>query len=276
MEKRKYYSYRTQASSVGFSEVVRKFKTVYRILVQKDYFKELGGITESGISETIRNEASLRLPFQPFPIELWEHDNVTIENVFDTIEFFFDFVSQPYGWESKQTSNSWRYEDYEGYNREDGRNVYREYINMLLNDFGDGFELTAKGEVVTIGKDGSDLLFSAPIVEFDFENIDRIVQRSIEKWRRRTMSMDERKAVIKDLADVFEWLKKSKELEKVLDKKDDKLIFDIVNGFEIRHHNPDQKGNYDRSIWYSWMFHFYLATYHAVTRMIAKERQRKA
>ena len=54
--------------------------------------------------------------------------------------------------------------------------------------------------------------------------------------------------------------------------RDDKLIFDIVNNFEIRHHNPKQSGNYDKAIWYSWMFHFYLATYHAVVRLLIKEK----
>lgn len=86
------------------------------------------------------------------------------------------------------------------------------------------------------------------------------------------MSLEERKAVIIELANIFEWMKKTKKLEKVLDKKDDKLIFDMVNNFEIRHHNPGQNGNYDKSIWYSWMFHFYLATYHAVVRLLLKEQ----
>lgn len=144
---------------------------------------------------------------------------------------------------------------------------------MFLNDFEDGFELNNTGEIITIGKTGVDILFNANIIEYDLENIDKRIQRATEQWRKRSLSLEERKSIIKDLADVFEWLKKSKELDKVLDKKDDRLIFDIVNNFEIRHHNPEQKGNYDKSIWYSWMFHFYLATYHAVIRMIIRNKE---
>src|SRR5579863_5049747 len=77
-------------------------------------------------------------------------------------------------------------------------------------------------------------------------------------------------------ADVFEWLKKTKRLATVLDGKDESAIFDLANNFAIRHHNPTQKTNYDCAIWYSWIFHFYLATYHAAVRLlIKKERNSK-
>ena len=42
----------------------------------------------------------------------------------------------------------------------------------------------------------------------------------------------------------------------------------IANNFSLRHHNSDQIQNYDQDIWYSWIFHFYLAKYHAVIRLI--------
>jgi hypothetical protein len=71
-------------------------------------------------------------------------------------------------------------------------------------------------------------------------------------------------------------LKKTKELSKILDRKDESALFELANNFAIRHHNPDQKTNYDRAIWYSWMFHFYLATYHAAIRLLIKHEQQRA
>jgi hypothetical protein len=66
------------------------------------------------------------------------------------------------------------------------------------------------------------------------------------------------------------------EIGTVLDGKDESAIFDLANNFAIRHHNPNQKANYDRAIWYSWIFHFYLATYHAAVRLlIKKDKNRK-
>lgn len=273
MERKKYFSKRNKNTTIGFDQVLEKFKTVYKILTDKDFFKELAGIYSDITPELIRNEASLRLSIQPFPIDRLDYWGTTTENLFDIIEFFYDYVSQPFGSVSKTTDTNWRFEDYEGYSKADGQTIYREYINMFLNDFEEGYELNSKGQIITIGRDGTELLYNVPTPEFDFENIEKIVQESIQRWRMRSLTLDERREVIKRLADVFEWLKKSKNLAAVLDKKDDKLIFEIVNGFDIRHHNPDQKTNYDKSIWYSWMFHFYLATYHAVIRLIQKSKQ---
>jgi len=80
----------------------------------------------------------------------------------------------------------------------------------------------------------------------------------------------ERKSAVRELADVFEWLKKTARLEMALKKHDESVLFDIANNFHIRHHNPRQKNDYDQAIWHSWMFHFYLATYHAVIRLLLK------
>ena len=80
----------------------------------------------------------------------------------------------------------------------------------------------------------------------------------------------DRKNAIKELADCFEFLKK--DIKKVLNKKDESDLFEIANKFSIRHHNKDQKSNYDQNIWLSWIFHFYLATLHASLRLIEKNK----
>ena len=56
-----------------------------------------------------------------------------------------------------------------------------------------------------------------------------------------------------------------------LNKKDENDIFNIANNFGIRHHNKDQQTEYDKAIWYSWIFYYYLATVHAVLRMTNKK-----
>ena len=58
-----------------------------------------------------------------------------------------------------------------------------------------------------------------------------------------------------------------------MDKKDEDAIFTIANKFHIRHSNPEQMKEYDKDIWYSWMFYFYLSTIHTLLRLI--ERQKK-
>jgi hypothetical protein len=62
------------------------------------------------------------------------------------------------------------------------------------------------------------------------------------------------------------------EIEKNISSKDESDLFNIVNNFGIRHHNTKQKTNYDRNIWLSWMFYYYLATLHACLRIIKKQK----
>ena len=58
------------------------------------------------------------------------------------------------------------------------------------------------------------------------------------------------------------------QIKKVLSSKDENDLFIIANSFGIRHHNDKQKTDYDRSIWYNWMFYYYLATIHAILKLI--------
>jgi len=133
--------------------------------------------------------------------------------------------------------------------------------------------LTKDGVVLALGADGLQHILDAEIITYDEANVDSKVRNAISKWRNRHLSLAEKKEAIRELADVFEWLKKTKGLGTVLDGKDESAIFDLANNFGIRHHNPKQKTNYDRAIWYSWIFHFYLATYHAAIRLLIKKEK---
>jgi hypothetical protein len=63
--------------------------------------------------------------------------------------------------------------------------------------------------------------------------------------------------------------------KKYLEEEDEKNIFNIANNFGIRHHNPNQKTKYDNSIWFSWIFYYYLATIHALIRVVNKAENPK-
>jgi hypothetical protein len=68
------------------------------------------------------------------------------------------------------------------------------------------------------------------------------------------------------LADVLEYLRPK--IKRVISSKDEGDLFNIANNFGIRHHNDKQKTDYEQSVWLSWMFHFYLATLHMLTRRL--------
>jgi hypothetical protein len=139
---------------------------------------------------------------------------------------------------------------------------------------GDGFELGQDGQIRANGIGGLQHILKAEIVAFDQVNVDSKVMAAIERWRRRHATLDDKKEAVRLLADVFEWLRDTKRLQAVLVRKDESDLFNIANNFAIRHHEQSQKANYDQAIWYNWMFHFYLATYHAVIRLLLRKQKR--
>jgi hypothetical protein len=268
---RRYYSSRIKPKSLTLEELYWKFKNLYFLLRDKDFFKQKAGITNTDLPNSIQHEAAIALNFQPFPITEWSQQNITEDHIFDALEFLYDRVSQPGEWVNKTSSTGWNYSDYDDYDSEAGQEIFRENVNAFLADYKTGFELTKDGIILARGTNGLQQILDAEIVVYDEKNVDSKVRNAITKWRNRHLSLSEKKEAIRELADVFEWLKKTKNLDAVLDKKDESAIFEIANNFAIRHHDPKQKANYDTAIWYSWIFHFYLATYHAAIRLLIKK-----
>lgn len=270
---RRYYSSRNKPTSLTLGQLYWKLQNLYLFFRNQDYFKNKTGITKTNLPDSIKHEAALVLSFQPFPITKWEEDQITEDHIFDTLEFLYDRVSMPGEWTQMTSDSGYNYADYDSYNDDMGKEEFQEKANSFLCEYREGYELTKDGIVLALGTDGLQNIINAKIIPYDEENVDSKVRHAILKWRDRHSALSDKKAAIRDLADVFEWLKKTKRLHRVLDNKDDSAIFEIANNFSVRHHNPKQKTKYDKNIWYSWMFHFYLATYHATIRLLIKKEK---
>jgi hypothetical protein len=266
---RRYYSSRNSPGALQLGDLYEKLKSLYLWFREKDYFKE-AGITKTEIPDSITHEAVLSLGFAAFPITKWPNYHITEGHIFDALEFLYDHVARPGVWTSLTSDTGFNYYDYDSYDRNAGQADFREHANIFLADYQSGYELTEDGLILAQGADGLQHILSAHIPASDETNVDSKVRSAIVKWRNRALSLDEKRSAIRDLADVFEWLKKARNLPTVLAKKDESAIFELANNFAIRHHEPTQKSNYDRAIWYSWIFHFYLATYHAAIRLLIK------
>ncbi|MBZ5543184.1 MAG: hypothetical protein LAO07_05835 [Acidobacteriia bacterium] len=272
---RRYYSSRTKPGSLTLEQLYRKLESLYLMFRDRDFFKEKAGITQADLPDAIKHEAAVALPFELFPIAQWSQEDITEDHIFDALEFLYDHVSKP-GERVGMTSDGYNYYDYDGYDDEAGQEEFRNKASAFLPDYKTGFELTKDGTILALGTHGLQHILDAEIIPYDEVNVDSKVRNAVAKWRNRHLSLSEKKEAIRELADVFEWLKKTKNLGSVLDGKDESAIFEIANKFAIRHHDPKQKTNYDRPIWYSWIFHFYLATYHAAVRLlISKEKKTK-
>jgi hypothetical protein len=268
---RRYYSSRNNPHQMSLEELYLKFQNFYILFRDKEYFSEIMGISKVKLPNAVKHEAIIHLSFQPFPITRWDESEITEDRIFDTLEFLYDRVSKPgeYGWKTDETG--FNYQDYLNYDQNAGQEEFREIVNGFLGNYKTGYELSKDGTVLALGSHGLQFILDTDIIPFDKENVDDKVRNAISKWRNRRLSLIEQKEAIREMADVFEWLKKTEKITKVLNNKDDSLIFELANKFAIRHHNPEQISNYDQSIWFSWIFHFYLATYHATIRLLLKK-----
>lgn len=272
MIKRDYYSVRTGKTNpdqqVNFDVLKKLFLITYNKIRNEEYFIEyLGGNSGGGYITgelgDVRDILYVNLRKENlYPIE--EHiNNYTEEDFFDMVEFLYDHCSKViYGnYKDVDTGNFYNriFDDYEG------KKYFRELLNPILGKYKDGFEISESGEILIFADEGLSTLLDAEIPANDEENIKNKMNAAILKFRRYKSTLEDRKEAIRELADVLEYIRP--EIKKHLHKQDENDIFNIANNFGIRHHNSQQQTDYDKEIWYSWIYYFYLATLHAVLRM---------
>jgi len=175
--------------------------------------------------------------------------------MFDVIEMLYDFVSKP------RREGMFLIIDF---NARDGKREFRSAINAIIEDF--DFELSVDGEILAKLPNGVEAELKVPNTMIDPNNIEQRRDLAVRKFRRHNASMEEQREAIRQLADVFEFIRPK--LAGILAKKDENDIFRIANEFGIRHHNSDQKTDYDPE-WYNWIFIHFLSTLNFALARIA-------
>lgn len=275
MRSRPYYSVRTGKNPLGREIDLETLKELFSLIFvrfeEEGYFQEYLGYEciDSGfvpglLGHRLAEVLLLELRKKDLAPIRTQIDGYSEEDLFDILEFLYDHCSKP-----KERS----YHDYgecgwhcRTFDRDAGRTEYRERMNKILALYSTPHELSVDGELLATAEGGLSGLFEAPVLSPDPQNVTERVDAARTKFRRYRSSMDDRRDAIRDLADVLEFLRPR--LKSVLTQKDEADLFNIANNFAIRHHNDAQKANYDKSIWYSWIFYFYLSTIHAAVRLI--------
>jgi len=112
-------------------------------------------------------------------------------------------------------------------------------------------ELSATGEVVALAPDEMRGLLDAPIPSFaDHDLVTSRVEAAIALYRSRNSTRIDRRHAVRELADVLEALRS--EIKGEMLPKDERELFNLANGFAIRHNTRDQRKDYDDAIWLSW------------------------
>lgn len=283
MSDRRYYFVRTgknpNAGKFDLTMLHALMQPLFKELVNKGYFQEAFGFecvdagkVEGKLGSDIEGFMVRKLRKSGlWPIEFkLRNDLYSEDDLFDIVEFLYDYVSMPIETEGSYHSYNgcgWHYNEFDA---EIGRREFRTEVNELLRDYASGYELSEDGEILNLPEHGFGTLLDASIPARDPEKIEARINAAIHKFRSRHSTSEDRRDAIRDLADVLEYLRPK--IKEVLTNKDEADLFNIANNFAIRHHNADQKSDYDKPIWYSWIFYFYLATIHAALRLIEKHR----
>lgn len=280
MEKRKYYSARTgknkNYSHFNLDVLKKLFLDIYREFSDEGYFQQAFGydcidnnFVCGTLGENIKDRIYriLRKEIE-WPITEYSLIFSSEDDVFDIIEFLYDYVAKPIKTPDAYHQFGGCGWHYSRFNKKAGQKEFLTKINEVLIDYGNGFEIDINGRILIKDDIGLSNIYSANIPTTN-KNIKIKVDLSVQKFRESRSNIEDRRIAIRELADVLEILRPEAKL--YLDRKDEDDLFNIANNFSIRHTNDKQKIDYDRDIWYSWMFYFYLATIQVLLRI--KERK---
>lgn len=277
-KQRKYFSLRTgkQSRSIAFDGLIKLILTIFEDFQSRGYFDEYFGYkcvdvgyTAGKAGANLRNYALRKLRKDIWPFNRLSIVNYSEEDLFDMIEFLFDYISKPL--ENGANYHSWDNcgWHYVNFDQSTGKKEFVDEVNQFLNDYSVGYEISDKGEILGLGDLQLQQLLNASLPSYDPKNIEGKIILASDKFRRYGSSLSDRAEAVRILADCLEFLRP--EIEKIIPNKDESDLFNIANNFGIRHHTSKQKTNYDKNIWLSWMFYFYLATLHACIRILKKQ-----
>jgi hypothetical protein len=274
---RRYYSVRTgkntNGKNIDLTMLASLFYTTYKQLDEDGYFQENFGyccVDNGEVPGKLGRDVTASMLLHLRKEFVWpfteKFSGLSEDDLFDIIEFLHDHVSKPTdGYYHNFSQCGWHYHTFD---EKAGRAEYRDRVNRLLESYKIGYEISELGEIFEIPQPGTALLLAANLPCADIKITER-VDSTITKFRRYRSTIAERRDAIRDLADVLEYLRPK--LKDIFTSQDEADLFNIANNFGIRHHNQQQKSDYDASIWLSWMFYYYLATIHAALRMMEKK-----
>jgi len=279
MKDKPYYSLRTGKHDgvvkLDLDATKKLFLAVYRSFDQKDYFQEAFGYfcvdahyVVGTAGQEIEGAMLLKVRKDYLcPIEERLGDYAE-DDFFDVVEFLHDHISKPLEGYYHSYYNCGMH--YSAFNRPEGQSEFRAAINPILSCFDSGFVLADDGEILHLAEPSFAPLLEADLPPTDENNVEARVTAAKKRFRRQRSSLEDRRHALRDLAEVLEYLRP--QVKSVLMSKDESDLFNIANNFGIRHHNEKQKTDYDAGIWFSWMFYYYLATIHAVLRLLQRKR----
>ena len=264
---KKYYAERhgliTEQLQIDFDELLKYFEQIYRYFRNKDYYKAAiegvwkqipyTGDSEQIIAPSMAPSAEVYFATRLQSKKVWpiweyieEYDEATL---FSVIEILYDHISI-YNYDTEEIEC------------ELPRKEFAEQINNVLRAYNNGYYLEPTNGFIMKMPNGA----LREQLKYDGSDLPNSVYEQLvaatEMYYRFDANQEQKKKAINILADILE--NEREDVKEVLNaeyeipkNEHDKLIFGIVNGFNIRHNRAGQKGDYSREIWYDWMMQYY-------------------
>jgi hypothetical protein len=80
----------------------------------------------------------------------------------------------------------------------------------------------------------------------------------VAHFRRRDATSGVRRAAVRELADVLEFLRE--DVKEHMLSEDERVLFRFANEFAIRHNKRETRRDFDEPAWLAWAFYVYLAS----------------
>lgn len=199
---------------------------------------------------------------------LWPHrPNAALYDVdalYDVVEFLHEYISKPV----EGTYHSYfRHTHWEEFDRDAGRVEFRDEINKILRLAETPVALGSDGQIRHLPDEGFDQMLGAELPRGTQGTIRSRVEAAIDDFKASRSEAGLRHAV-RDLADALEAVRDDVKL--ILDKKDERALFETFNRFGIRHLKQTDRLDY-RPPFLRWLFYVSLATIHLTLRLADPE-----
>lgn len=192
------------------------------------------------------------------PLHWIPSPEVGLEDLYDLVELCHDLIARPKTRTYHGFCEEWDYDDFDV---ESGRVVYRWQINDILARSDAGLRLSTEGAdvgrlVETPGDPRAELPGRVLATPRSRTERDR-VEHAIALFRGRHATREVKRDAVRSLGDVLE--NRRPEVGKHLGSKDEDALFQILNKFDIRHLNKSAQTEYGDDF-LEWVFWTLLAS----------------
>lgn len=205
-------------------------------------------------SRLIANSTNLPIVLESNPLDTPAHEADRLDLILDLVELLHnDVVTLPADDGESDLSPDERMAA--------GQDAFRQFVNPALAMHSPPLELLPIGHIVEQDAERREL-YVQPLPTDSERQVSEPVTAAKNLFLKRGATVDDKRAAVQALAGALEHLRP--EVKEALVSKDEAALFEIANGFAIRHNNRQQKADYDSEVWLDWIFHVYLATVHLI------------